>query len=379
MGLSLHCHRDLESTSLRRSWEKLSQESTHQSLFCTDEWCRSWARHLGQDVEPEVVLFVDEQGNEIGLLPVCIRREGPLRWMKFMGREGACGDHLDLLCAGGRQQECLTAWTHELDSRTDLDGVMLGEIHVDSMTRSWLWEWAKRRGHSIHESEPRELPYSELPDSFEAYLESLSANMRYHVRRRLREFQRSDDRRWRVLTSGPDVMDGLKSLFQLHQRRWEQNGQAGVLGDRAKQQFLSVFCAQAAEHRWVRLHQLCDGGIVRAALLAFHWGQTAYFYQMGWEETPSLKSPGVVLLARSMAQAIDEGMRRYDFLRGEEAYKQRWTNGAASQVTVQVAMSRAAKALLAGQKLKDHVRDVVQRHLGERTWSAVKRAVGVKS
>ena len=44
-------------------------------------------------------------------------------------------------------------------------------------------------------------------------------------------------------------------------------------------------------------------------------------YNSGFDPAHAALSPGLVLLARVVRDAIERGMRRFDFLRGEERYK----------------------------------------------------------
>ena len=44
-------------------------------------------------------------------------------------------------------------------------------------------------------------------------------------------------------------------------------------------------------------------------------------YNSGFDPRPARCRPGVVLIARTIEDAIARGFRRYDFLRGEEPYK----------------------------------------------------------
>ena len=94
MALRVTLHNSFERPELRAAWERLSAASPRASLFSTCEWCRAWADTVGHSADVAILLFEDQEGNVVGLLPACLERRGPVRWLKFLGREGVSGDHL---------------------------------------------------------------------------------------------------------------------------------------------------------------------------------------------------------------------------------------------------------------------------------------------
>jgi CelD/BcsL family acetyltransferase involved in cellulose biosynthesis len=66
-----------------------------------------------------------------------------------------------------------------------------------------------------------------------------------------------------------------------------------------------------------------DGQAV-AALYAFFHRRRFYYYLGGYDPAFQLVSPGTLLIARAIEQAICERAQEFDFLRGQEAYKYLW-------------------------------------------------------
>jgi CelD/BcsL family acetyltransferase involved in cellulose biosynthesis len=60
------------------------------------------------------------------------------------------------------------------------------------------------------------------------------------------------------------------------------------------------------------------------AIYAMAFNQTAYFYQLGFDPRKARISPGTLLVASTIRMSIDEGLMRFDFMRGDESYKRRW-------------------------------------------------------
>jgi CelD/BcsL family acetyltransferase involved in cellulose biosynthesis len=64
-----------------------------------------------------------------------------------------------------------------------------------------------------------------------------------------------------------------------------------------------------------------------AMLYAFRAGDSVYHYQSGFDPDWAKAGVGQVLVAAALADAIGEGARRFDFLKGEYAYKAQWATG----------------------------------------------------
>jgi CelD/BcsL family acetyltransferase involved in cellulose biosynthesis len=77
-------------------------------------------------------------------------------------------------------------------------------------------------------------------------------------------------------------------------------------------------------------------------LLAMHAKGQAFFYLSGFDPLWARYSPGNALVGAAIAQAAREGATRFDFLRGQEAYKYRW--GAADRPTLRLTLRREERA-----------------------------------
>jgi CelD/BcsL family acetyltransferase involved in cellulose biosynthesis len=74
----------------------------------------------------------------------------------------------------------------------------------------------------------------------------------------------------------------------------------------------------------LRLTVLETGGQTVGVLYGMQVGGTRFFYQCGFDPEHKALSPGTLLVATAIRHSIDEGCTRFDFLRGDEAYKRRW-------------------------------------------------------
>ena len=58
-----------------------------------------------------------------------------------------------------------------------------------------------------------------------------------------------------------------------------------------------------------------------AAVVCLEWPGAVGLYNSGFDTGLAALSPGIVLLVRVIRDALERGVGRFDFLRGEEPYK----------------------------------------------------------
>jgi CelD/BcsL family acetyltransferase involved in cellulose biosynthesis len=137
------------------------------------------------------------------------------------------------------------------------------------------------------------------------------------------------------------VTTGLEDLFHLHAARWRVRGEPGVLADAAVQRFHRGAAPRLDQAGLLRLVSLRIDGHVAGVLYGFRHGANAFAYISGIDPALGFDSPGVILFADAIEQALAEGAREFHFLRGRESYKYQW--GALDRWNRRRSIRRSAK------------------------------------
>jgi CelD/BcsL family acetyltransferase involved in cellulose biosynthesis len=116
----------------------------------------------------------------------------------------------------------------------------------------------------------------------------------------------------------------LDDLFRLHEERWHERGEAGVLADPAVRAFHRDAARGSCAAGVLRLYRLRIGDAVAGVYYGFQHGGNAYAYLGGFDPEMTRLSPGAQLLDHAIRAAIAEGVREFHFLRGGENYKYAW-------------------------------------------------------
>jgi CelD/BcsL family acetyltransferase involved in cellulose biosynthesis len=111
---------------------------------------------------------------------------------------------------------------------------------------------------------------------------------------------------------------GFPTLARLHEARWPGVADPAVLAK------LEAALPGLDEAGLLRLAVLRIGGEAAAAILALVAPGRIYFYLSGYDPGQAFVSPGTILLAAMLDEALQEGRTEAHFLRGTEGYKYAW-------------------------------------------------------
>jgi CelD/BcsL family acetyltransferase involved in cellulose biosynthesis len=322
-------------------WDGLAERAGN--VFATPEWARVWWRHFGRG-SPVVALARGDDGRAASLVALELRGRRPLRVARFVGH--GPGDQLGPV--GPRDHTSGAEALAALKPRFDL---LLAERLPGT-------GWSDRLGGRMLQREAS--PVIAVPEGgWDAYLASRSSNLRSQLRRKERKLLGEHGLRFR-LSSDPDrVPEDMETLVRLHFARWGEERSAALRTQAAKFHF--DFAVVALERGWLRLWLAEIEGRPVAAWYGFRYGGSESYYQSGRDPEWHRHSVGLVLLAHTIREAMNDGVSEYRLLRGGEAYKDRLATGDPGLESVAVAGGAVSGAALAGAPLVLRVRRALRR------------------
>jgi CelD/BcsL family acetyltransferase involved in cellulose biosynthesis len=156
----------------------------------------------------------------------------------------------------------------------------------------------------------------------DAFLATLGKKGRHEIRRKVRRAEAIGEVR---VTDSADPLADLESFTQLHQKRWRSEGLFPDTpgGAQSRVLFQRLFELYGPEGP-LRLTFLTVGGRRIGAGIHFETSDALLFYNAGVDPEAKELSPGVLMIHAYVARALAAGIRRLDFLRGNEPYKYEW-------------------------------------------------------
>lgn len=294
-------------------WDDVLAAARLRSPFLSWTWQAHWTAAFAPDRRLDVRRVVDTDGALVGVLPLYEATSGVL---ELVGGADV-SDYLDLLAPAGREAE---AWSALLRSRADgRERWVLHAVPGASPTVRALPALAGScRLAATVELEER-CPVLALPASWDTYLASLSGKHRHELTRKIRRFERDvPDGAVTAVHRAEDVAARLDEFLTLH--RASRVGKAKFMDERMEAFFRAAIPALAARDG-VRLWLLHAGAEAIASFICLEWDDTVGLYNSGFAPARASLSPGLVLLAHVIRDAIARRRARFDFLRGEERYK----------------------------------------------------------
>jgi CelD/BcsL family acetyltransferase involved in cellulose biosynthesis len=323
---------------LAADWDRLARGVPFRGWA----WASSWWRHYGHDgcqPRPRTALFIlgvlDQAGAPLGFAPWYLDQSASQgRVLRFLGSGEVCTDYLTVLSAPEdehRVAAALAEWLTKADAQSPTHGdpngwdlLELTGVDASDTAVGQLACQLEARGHTLHRRHGMNCWRIELPGCWDDYLATLSKDHRKKIRRSVRDLLDSE----RVTAHRVERLDDLphaqQVLIDLHQRRRLSLGEPGNFASRRFTDFHCEVMSRLLALGQLRLNWLLlDGQPLAAEYLMFGDG-VLYAYQSGMNPDAVRHSPGRLSLASVLRQAIDDGYRAVDLLRGDVPYKAHW-------------------------------------------------------
>jgi CelD/BcsL family acetyltransferase involved in cellulose biosynthesis len=317
-----------EAVQLTSEWRKVA--GSHP--FHSPEWNLTWFEHFGRGAELCLIIDRDNRGALQGLAPLVWNQSSMLGRLQFLGNSLACTDYTSffakddsaaiiqrlVLGADRYLQQQRRRQIGFSSGRLELDGLLVGSPSVEAMVRAFdeLRYTVRRR--------PIEAAYSlQLPET----VEQLKAGFPRSIKRKLTRISKSLESNELKFERSGDVRQFdhlLSELVRLHQARRKMLGQPGVFATQSFIDFIKAVATKLARRAQAEFQWCTLNGTVVAMHLAFIHDQTISTYINGLDPNYMDAEPGFTLVGCSLTDAIERGMQCYDFLRGDEPYKQLW-------------------------------------------------------
>ena len=296
-------------------WLPLFEQSATQSIFLSLPWQTAWALNCCGSVNEHPVLTIrDDTDNSLqGIAPLSHVKDAVT-----FGLDYNVTDYQDILAVQGQEVD---VWDAVLayGATEGWRSIDLTGMREDSPSTQILASRAAEHGWRVDRDVWDVSPFVSLPDSWDNHVQSLSKKDRHELRRKLRRLEGSGEAEYRIYDHDNDELpDALEDFVSLMGKSSEAKSDFLTPDRRA---FLETLTRTMADADSLQLAFLNVGGKPVSATMSFMEGDRLLLYNSGYDPDYSHLSVGLLLKAYGLRGAIEQGLREYDFLRGNEPYK----------------------------------------------------------
>ncbi len=297
--------------SLDSYWTDSRHNLNWSSVFVLPGWLRVWWQVFGSGAGL-YLRTVRQGGRIVGIAPLLVR-EGAA---SIVGSPDVC-DYLDFVVAPGAEGDFFAAVLDDL-RRQGIDRLDLRSLRPDSVAVTHLLDIAREQKCDVRcQLEDVSLDLA-LPSTWDEYLAILTTKQRHESRRKLRRLWEEGNVDYRTVEDTGAVhgiMDTFLKLF------------SGSREDKARfmtakvASFFRLLADTMAEAGLLRLGILELGTVPAAMVMCFDYNDCVYLYNSGYDTNYSSLSVGILSKVLCIKDSIQRGRKRFDFLKGGEAYK----------------------------------------------------------
>ncbi len=300
-----------ELDRLEPEWRQLLPRASLRCPFLSPTWLRVWWEEFAEGREL-LLLSVRSGGELVGVAPL-MRQDSALT---FAGDTEIC-DYMDFTAVAGAEQAVLSAVLRSL-SEEPWQQLVLWALRDDSPTLKALAAVCADLGLSLDVQLEDVCPRVGLPGSWEEYQAGLKKKERHELRRKLRKLPQGGQVGLEALEAPAEVEASLDDFLRLHGAA--RSDKAAFMTEAMARFFRRIVSALAGEGL-VELIFLTLDRVRVAAVLCFRAEDELLLYNSGYDPAYAGLSVGLLSKALALRRTIEEGRKRFDFLRGAEPYK----------------------------------------------------------
>jgi CelD/BcsL family acetyltransferase involved in cellulose biosynthesis len=310
-----------EMEALRDSWNYLAKENLASTPFQLWEWNYGLVKFEGKKVKPQIIVAKNKEGEIIGIAPFWLRSFGfsAFKVLEFIGTGKS--DYLDFLFLEPYKEIFIQNLLKQIEKNKewriiDFKGLRQETADIISQYGPFI-------------KSPYDVCLSaRLPDKLQEYeLTVMQKRLRKSVRHRRKKLDNEGKQLTFSLSNGNQkLLEDLQILFYLHQSRQQAKGERGRFIDKRWREIFSEVSSALFQSGNLKIGVLTIDGQPAACNYALLLRDKEYIYMSGINTNVAWYSPGSVLEHWMIGQAIEKGKSVYDFLRGNDTYKSKWTN-----------------------------------------------------
>lgn len=296
---------------LTPQWQRLLPRCQTDTLFLTPAWQRLWWREMGR--RGDLWLLGARNGAGLrGIAPLMCRQDT----LSFLGGSDVV-DYHDFVVPAEDAPEFFAALLPYLLAAPWREAIF-ESIPEGASTLEHLPRALEASGVRVEVFQEGVAPGVALPDTLDDYLASLRKKDRHELRRKFRRLEAADTARHYAIADAADLPRAMDDFLRL--MRLSRADKSDFMTPE-REAFFHALARELHAQGALRLYFLELDGVRVAASFCMDYQGTRLLYNSGYDPAYAHLATSLLLKALCLRDAIEAGMRYFDFLRGDERYK----------------------------------------------------------
>ena len=303
--------------SIEPAWNSLLKRSNVDNPFLTFEWQYTWWEMFGKGKKLYIVVAkIDDQ--IVGIGPFMVSRFSVFKILEFIGT--GLSDYLGIIWEKDQAQVVNDILHFLLKRKGDWNVINLRDIaDIGPVEKGF-----SRDGISLDMRLYERCPYVEINQFWPDYIKGKGSNFNKHMKYNLSKIDKLGNVELIYCDGRSDSGDKLaQTVWEIEKESWKQSAGTAHFANEGRRGFLGRIIDKFAARDWMDAILLRINGEIVAYSIGFKYNSKAYNYEVGYKE--SCPGAGTYLTWNHIKKAFEKGFGEFDFLRGDESYKLRWT------------------------------------------------------
>jgi CelD/BcsL family acetyltransferase involved in cellulose biosynthesis len=293
------------------SWNELRHCLKWGSIFVLPAWLKVWWQEFGAGAKL-YLSALRERETVVGIAPLLVNKETA----SFIGSVDVC-DYLDFVVVPGKEEDFFAVLLNDLREKS-INQLDLRPLRPDSTVLTHLVSIARDRGYEVL-CHPEDVSLElDLPSTWDEYLAILTAKQRHEVRRKLRRLSEAGKVDYHFVEDSAAVNNAMDTFLKMFT---ESRTDKAAFLTAQMESFFRLLADNMAEAGLLKLGILELDTVPTAMVMCFDYDDCMYLYNSAYNPQYNSLSVGLLCKVLCIKESIQEGKKRFDFLKGDETYK----------------------------------------------------------
>ncbi len=357
--------------TLEEKWTSLLSESKLNSPFLTWHWMYNWWLNYKSNYKypPQLIIITaSENGAKLDLiLPLFVRtnvRYGlSFKQIKYLGTDYESSDYLDIICNPDIETDKIKRIFDNPEIKdifNSLDMISFNNLKSSSRLYKFKDELFSGFSKTTHSRITSTCPYLPLPENEDALLKSLSKNMKSSLRRTRNKIKKDASLKMYRVEDETELPGLIRALFELHHLRFSDQNKATKFLYEIRGAFHTEMSRIFLKQDILKLFVVTFDEKPIGLLYCLEFNGRLMYLQAGFNPEFAKYALGNQLILFAINHAMDHNCVEFDFMRGSEAYKYKWTDKVRYLYKLEYSCSLRGSFLLQIEKLLIGVKSMVR-------------------